>query len=570
MPIHQHPLLSQKQEDHILASLVAGKLLSEQDLQDLTQQAEREGRARFDIAVERTNLSQAQAGQLIAREHGWRYADLAKWKPTTSAHTAIPVSIAKAQSVILTELAEDSASVAIGDPRDMRVSHLLEKKLRRPLKVYFSAKEDIGRALRWYKTSIVGQVDELLARHKESLKTGKQDDSIPKLVTLILRHAITNGASDVHVEPQREEVTVRMRVDGLMQKELSLPVAVLELIILRLKVLARLATDEHTVPQDGKITIPDEEDPHRFTDARLSIVPTIIGEKAVLRLMTSLERGLNINRLGLSHTDLEMMKQQANRSWGMILVTGPTGSGKTTTLYSVLKQINDPTSNLMTIEDPVEYELPGLTQIQVNSEVGLTFATGLRTIVRQDPDIILVGEIRDEETADIAVNSAMTGHLVLSTLHTNDAATSFPRLLDMGVEPFLAASTVNVVIAQRLVRKICTHCIQSEEATLDELANRLPIRALELLGRQQKTLRMYRGAGCPLCKFSGYLGRVGIFEMLEVTPEIKKLIMDRSTADDISAMAKKQGMKSMFEDGVDKVIQGVTTVEEVYRVATST
>ncbi len=210
----------------------------------------------------------------------------------------------------------------------------------------------------------------------------------------------------------------------------------------------------------------------------------------------------------------------------------------------------------------------GLTQIQVNSEVGLSFAAGLRSIVRQDPDIILVGEIRDEETADIAVNSAMTGHLVLSTLHTNDAATAFPRLLDMNVEPFLVASTVNVVVAQRLVRKICTHCIQSQETSLEELANQLPIRALELLGRQSTTLRMYKGVGCPLCKQTGYLGRVGIFEILEVTPDIKKMIMDNANAEQIAQLAKKQGMKTMFEDGIEKVLQGVTTIEEVYRVAT--
>lgn len=564
-----HPLLTVEQEEHILNSLVAGNLLTPIDIKEVRRQSEMEDTPAFNLAIDRTNLTQAQAGQLIAREFNWRFTDLSKWKPTSTAHSLVTGRMARGRKVLLFALDDNQASVASDDPRDMRGVHLLEKKLGRPAKLYFAMHSDIKASFRWYKTDIKPAVEALVAKHAESVRTGVQDDAIPKMLDLIIRHAIAISASDLHIEPQRNELLIRMRVDGLMQQELSLPLSIHELVILRIKVLARLQTDEHMVPQDGKISIVDEDDVTQHTDVRISIVPTIIGEKAVLRLMTSMERGLNLNRLGFAKSDLDIMKRHAARSWGMILVTGPTGSGKTTTLYSVLKTLNVPEDNLMTIEDPVEYEMKGLTQIQVNTQVGLTFASGLRTIVRQDPDIILVGEIRDEETADIAVNAAMTGHLVLSTLHTNDAATAFPRLLEMNVEPFLVASTVNIVVAQRLVRKICTHCIRSEESSLDELANRLPIHALEMLGRQNNKLRLYRGMGCNMCKFTGYLGRQGIFEILEVTPEIKRLIMTHANADEIGVVAKKQGMRTMFEDGIDKVIQGVTTIEEVYRVAVS-
>ncbi len=566
----KHQLLSIEQEEHILNSLVAGNLLTPTDIKDVRRQSELEDMPAFDLAIERTNLSGAQSGQLIAREFNWRFTDLSKWKPTSNAHTLVTGSMARSRRILLFALDDMQASVATDDPRDMRGVHLLEKKLGRPARMYFAMHNDLKSAFRWYKTDIKPAAETLVKRHQDAVRTGIQDDSIPKLLDLIMRHAVASGASDLHIEPHRNEFIIRMRVDGIMQQELTLPMAIHELVILRIKVLAKLATDEHMMPQDGKLAIIDEDDVNQRTDVRISIVPTILGEKCVMRLMTAMERGLNLNRLGLARSDLEIMKRQAARSWGMILVTGPTGSGKTTTLYSVLKMLNDPEDNLMTIEDPVEYEMKGLTQIQVNSQVGLSFATGLRTIVRQDPDIILVGEIRDEETADIAVNAAMTGHLVLSTLHTNDAATAFPRLLEMNVEPFLVASTVNIVVAQRLVRKICTHCIRSEESSLDELANRLPIHALEMLGRQNTKLRLYRGMGCSMCKFTGYLGRQGIFEILEVTPEIKKMIMLHANADEIAVQAKKQGMRTMFEDGIDKVIQGITTIEEVYRVAVST
>lgn len=564
-----HPLLTREQEDHIVASLAAARLLSENDIADAKRHAELNEGTLFDLAIERTALSPAEATQLIAREFGWRVIDLARWKPTAGVHTKIPLEVAKMQRMLPFAEEDDHLDLALEDPRSLVAAHLLEKTCGHAVRIFLASHVDIKHSLRWYKIDITSTVKELLKVHDAAVKSGAQDDSIPKLFDVIVRHAIASGASDLHIEPQRDELLIRIRIDGLMQTELILPMNIHELMLLRAKVLARLRTDEHMVPQDGKITIADEDDPRQHTDIRLSIVPTIVGEKAVMRIMASSDQGLNLNRLGLERADLETMKRQADRSWGMILVTGPTGSGKTTTLYSILRTLNVPEDNLMTIEDPVEYEVKGLTQIQVNTQVGLTFASGLRTIVRQDPDVILVGEIRDEETASIAVNSAMTGHLVLSTLHTNDAATAFPRLLDMRVEPFLIASTVNIVVAQRLVRRICTHCIHSEETTLDELANDLPIHALELLGRQRTTLRLYRGLGCPMCKHSGFLGRVGIFEMLEMTPEIKKLILSHASADQIAIEAKKQGMRTMFEDGIEKVLQGVTTIEEVYRAAES-
>lgn len=569
MGMLSHPLLTAEQEKHIVDSLIGANLLSVNDLDVVQKHAALNEGTLFDLAIEHTNLTVSQAAQMIAREHNWRFMDLDRWRPTDTNHMKIPLTLAKAKHVVLFSSLEQEAHIAMADPRDTETFHLVEKYLGVPTRAYFAAKEQIKTALRWYKIDIHETVARLVAMHEAAVKTKAQDNSVPQLFDVLIRHAIASGASDMHIEPQREGTAIRIRIDGLMQTELMLPQTIHDLLILRVKVLARLRTDEHMVPQDGKISIFDEDDARERTDVRISIVPTIVGEKAVMRILSSSEQGLNLNRLGFSRQDLETMKRQSERSWGMILVTGPTGSGKTTTLYGLLKILNVPEDNLMTIEDPVEYETKGLTQIQVNSDVGLTFASGLRTIVRQDPDVILVGEIRDEETANIAVNAAMTGHLVLSTLHTNDAATAFPRLLDMNVEPFLVASTVNIVVAQRLVRKICTHCIRSEETSLEELGNRLPIHALELLGKQQKTLRLFKGQGCPMCKNSGYLGRIGIFEMLEVTPDIKRMIMNHANADEIAAQAHKQGMRTMFEDGIEKVLEGLTTIEEVYRVSTT-
>jgi type IV pilus assembly protein PilB len=396
------------------------------------------------------------------------------------------------------------------------------------------------------------------------------DTTAIELIDAIINYAYQGGASDIHIEPEEEYTLIRYRQDGLLHDIARIPVRLHDNLLTRLKVLSRLATDEQRAAQDGKIrhqTQWGEE-----IEIRLSILPTTQAEKAVMRLLADKSQEFNLTNLGFSQGDYKQMAEVIQRPWGAILVTGPTGSGKSTTLYSILKVLNTREVNIATIEDPVEYDMEGVAQTQVNEKTGLTFAKGLRSLVRQDPDIIMVGEIRDAETASIAVNAAMTGHLVLSTLHTNDAATAFPRLQEMDVEDFLIASTVNVVVAQRLVRKICANCIASVQidAVTEELLARNPHVAAYLKNiAGKKTLRgitIYKGKGCHVCHESGYHGRIGVFEVLTVSEKIRQAVMAHKNADEIRDLALEEGMTTMVYDGVRNVTLGVTTLEEVMRV----
>ncbi|OGY63268.1 MAG: hypothetical protein A3I24_03795 [Candidatus Harrisonbacteria bacterium RIFCSPLOWO2_02_FULL_41_13b] len=387
--------------------------------------------------------------------------------------------------------------------------------------------------------------------------------SIISLVDAMIESAFKSRASDIHMDPEESRVRVRFRIDGVMHETYELPKGIQSEISTRIKVLSGLRTDEHQAAQDGRFRISIKGDGGAFVDIRVSIVPTYYGENVVMRLLAEQAGVFNLEGLGFVGKDLEKVKRAVTKPYGMILATGPTGSGKTTTLYTILKILNTPEVSIVTVEDPVEYAISGIDQIQVNPRTNLTFAKGLRAILRQDPNIIMVGEIRDEETAGIAVNAALTGHLLLSTLHTNDAPTAFPRLIDMKVEPFLIASTVNVVIGQRLVRRICLHCKvekQPSEGELKSLSEILPPEALK--GK----MVFYVGKGCKACDESGYLGRVGIHEVMEVEDEIRDGIMHRANADEIRTIAVKNGMTTMIQDGFSKVLEGLTTVEEILRV----
>ena len=385
----------------------------------------------------------------------------------------------------------------------------------------------------------------------------------------MLDYGQENKSSDIHLEPHSKNIVVRFRIDGIMHDVLEIPKQLSDLMLSRIKILAKMRTDVHRAAMDGKLRHKTDEE---TIDVRVSIVPVTQGENVVMRLLSVKSRKFNLSDLGFSGNDLKKVKRTIKNPHGMILVTGPTGSGKTTTLYAVLKLLNQREVHISTIEDPVEYDIEGVSQIQVNPKTNLTFSKGLRAIVRQDPDIIMVGEIRDEETAGIAVNAALTGHLVLSTLHTNDSATALPRLLDMGVEPFLVGSTVNIVIAQRLVRKICEKCrasymLTSGERKLIELAPAI-YDACKLKGSADLTnIRLYKGNGCKVCANTGYSGRVGVFEVLQMTEAVKELIMKHATSSEIKKYALGEGMVTMLEDGIEKVIQGVTTLSEVLRVA---
>lgn len=384
--------------------------------------------------------------------------------------------------------------------------------------------------------------------------------SITQLVNLIIRKAWEAKASDIHIDPTAESVIVRYRIDGIVYDILNLPKEDQPLIITRIKVLSGLRTDEHAMAQDGRFRLHEDD---TDIDLRISIVPTYSGEDVVMRLLVGEARLISLEDLGFAKRDLELINHYVHRPHGMILATGPTGSGKTTTLYSILQILNKREVSIVTIEDPIEYSVQGITQIQVNPQTNLTFAAGLRSIVRQDPNIIMVGEIRDNETAGIAVNAAMTGHLLLSTIHTNDAATTLPRLLDMGIEPFLIASTVNIAIGQRLVRKLCVKCKTQYTPTQEEkmaLSSVIPEKLLSTLDKA------WRAPGCSECNQTGYAKRIGIYEVLEVNEPIKRLIMKRASATEIHQAALENGMTSMLEDAYRKAVNGDTSLEEVLRV----
>jgi len=392
------------------------------------------------------------------------------------------------------------------------------------------------------------------------------DRSVPiiELVQSIIEEAQALRASDIHIEPSDTAVTVRLRVDGVLQDTFTLPIGILSEVISRIKVLAWLRTDEHQAAQDGRFraTLLNGQ----CIDVRVSITPTYYGENAVLRLLADNSADHTLISLGFSEADQKKIISAVKRPYGMILATGPTGSGKTTTLYSLIKMLNRKDVSIITIEDPIEYAVSGITQIQINPRTGLTFAAGLRSILRQDPNIIMVGEIRDAETAGIAVNTALTGHLLLSTLHTNDSATTLPRLLDMGIDTYLVASTVNIAIGQRLVRRICAHCkeeVKLTEAEQDALTEALPTR-LRLPG-QEFPSTFFKGVGCSHCDDSGYSGRIGINEVLVVGSEVRDAILRKSSAMVIKDIAIANGMTTMFEDGFNKAVAGETTISEILR-----
>ncbi len=398
------------------------------------------------------------------------------------------------------------------------------------------------------KTSVLEQ---------EIYKNG--DISIVNLVNLIIEEAEKNRASDVHISPTEKNTKIKFRIDGILQEAYLLPKNIHNEIISRIKVISKLRTDEHQSAQDGRFRY--DFNNNKFIDIRVSIVPAYYGENAVLRLLSDKQENLDLEELGFDKEDVEKITKALKRQSGMILSTGPTGSGKTTTLYSLIKKINSSETSIVTIEDPIEYAIENIEQIQVNSKNGLTFANGLRSILRQDPDVIMVGEIRDKETANIAVNTSLTGHLLLSTIHTNDAVSVVPRLIDMGIEEYLIATTLNISIGQRLVRKICSNCKEeSDEIIAHDI---LKDEKIKKIINQSK---IYKGRGCKKCNHTGYKGRISINEIMVVDEEIRQAILKRINTEDIRKICIKKGMTTMFEDGCKKVSMGITTLSEIIRV----
>lgn len=570
--------------DFLNDSAVLDKKIVEENFEQATQQNKKLG----DLLLEKKLINETELQKLYSYILGIPFVSLEKAMITSDILQIIPEPIAKKYNIVAFEKDGINLKVAMLNPEDLQTIDFIKKKTGLKIIPCLTTDESIKVILKQYEKTLKAEFGDIISNNSQDVGNGDanenledlaQDIPIIRIADTLLKHAMLQSASDIHIEPDEKEVRVRYRIDGVLHEAMTLPKQVLSGLVARIKVLSNLKLDEHRLPQDGRFKIEKEGYKISF---RVSILPVFEGEKIVMRLLDESSKGLTLEKMGLSGNALEIVHRQIKRPNGMILVTGPTGSGKTTTLYTVMDILNTPEVNISTVEDPVEYRMPRVNQTQVNAKIGMTFAAALRALLRQDPDIIMVGEIRDKETMEIAIHSAMTGHLVLSTLHTNSAAGTLPRLLDMGAEPFLVASTVNVIIAQRLVRKLCNECRASytlDDKELDALKASFDMdEILEAMKESQqlkgvikkssnwKDIQFYRAKGCDQCKNEGYKGRSGIYEVLEVDDEIGKLISQNSSTDEIEKKAKEKGMINMSEDGFIKAAQGITSVEEILRV----
>jgi len=584
-----------------LTDIDLGKILldlsyvSEEDLKKAQEQAKNHGVSLKEALVELDLLSQELYESAIAEHYKMAYYDVDKNPPNADLVSLLPEDIARTYNAVVVKKDGDNVMVATSDPTNALLEEAVRTNLGQEIAIFPETEDDankqtsrksaaagrfgFGKEKKAERAAFAGKIEMVYASRKaiesffvhyrKPLATRFQAiidanrKVAPEILEEIFNDAIQLRASDIHMEPQEKIVIVRFRVDGVLHEAGRIPREYYEGVVNRIKIASNLHIDEHFSAQDGAIRY---DTGNGTMDIRVSIVPIVDGEKIVMRLLSEYVRSLTLTDLGFTEKHRRQLEEASRKPFGMILTTGPTGSGKSTTLYALLKLRNHPDVNISTIEDPVEYKVQGINHIQVNPETNLTFAQGLRALMRQDPNIILVGEIRDGETASIAVNAALTGHLLFSTLHANDAATSVPRLLEMGVEPFLLASTLEVVIAQRLVRRICPRCRYSYSVTPEE-AGKLFKNADKFFGSKGQIL-LYKGKGCEACGGIGYQGRIAIHELLVITPAIEKLIVARASSADIEAQARKEGLASLFEDGFEKVLGGTTTIEELLRVAT--
>ncbi len=503
------------------------------------------------------------------------YKDLSNIKVDKKILNILPELFARRHKAAPIEADKNTITVAMVDPENLEIVQLIKKSTGRDVVPVLATTEDINRILNQYSglekevETVIKDTDleiskkEIAQAQNENVETSGEDSPTSKIVLSLMRRAVREKASDIHVEPYENAVVIRFRIDGVLRERIRLPKTIQAAIIARLKIIANLKIDEHRLPQDGRFMI--EIDKNRV-DFRLSILPVADGEKAVMRVLDKSQGILSLEEIGVRGRSYDIVKNNVKKSFGMTLVCGPTGSGKTTTLYALLGQLMDVGVNIVTLENPIEYRIEGINQSQVNPDIKYNFADGLRAIVRQDPDIIMVGEIRDKPTAEIAIQSALTGHIVLSTLHTNNAAGAFPRLIDMGVEPFLISSSVNTVIAQRLARKICEHCKESYNPSAQELQTIKEELAKIKDYKMPAKMNFFKGKGCEVCNDTGYQGRVGLFEILDVNTAIKELANQSSDDSKISAQAIADGMTTMMQDGLMKAIDGITSLEEVWRV----
>lgn len=575
--------LDQKKFEEVLVSL---KLVTKDQLDSAKIESVRSGKELDDVLLALRILPREDIVKARAISIGVPYVDLSNVKVDQNILKNLSKEMAKKYNAVPFGFSGNMLNVAMLNPNNVQVIEFVERKSGFRVNPYMASEEGIKR--------IIDQYQDLSAEVSEALKAVDvtpiiktpvgsddkigdlvQDAPVTRAVNTILEYAVKSKASDIHVEPWEDALKIRYRIDGILQETMSLPVHIEAALVSRIKILSNLKIDEHRVPQDGRFEINVE---NQEIDIRVSISPTVHGEKVVMRLLNKSAGVIDLEALGIRGRAFNMIVEGIKRPHGMILSTGPTGSGKTTTLYAVLTRLNTTAVNIITLEDPVEYQVKGVNQIQINSAVGLTFASGLRSVLRQDPDVIMVGEIRDAETADLAVQSSLTGHTVLSTLHTNSASGVLPRLLDMEIEPFLIASTVSISIGQRLVRKLCPKCKEEYKATpsLNEaiektIGHLLPKdeKELKALGYEKapkfgaKEFNLYKAKGCPQCNNTGYAGRIGIFEVFGMSTEMEKLVVNHATTSEIQKQAIAEGMITLRQDGFFKALEGITTIEEV-------
>ncbi len=535
-----------------------------------------------------------EAGSLVSQEDLYKaksivfnipFKDVKSQNITKEIFNIIEEADARSHMVLPFDKKDNKVLLAMANPLDGQAIQYLSRKYNIEIEPYLAIPSDIlniidSKASAQIEGNVVEEVEAANIAFKiddtasdignlADFTNTVADAPIVKIINTILDYGVKFRASDIHIEPEKKNLRFRFRIDGILQEKLAIPLSLAPAIVSRIKILSKLKIDEKRIPQDGRFNVKVGKE---IVDLRVSSLPIVYGEKIVIRLLRKTGGITKVEELGLQNESFEKFKSALSLTKGIILITGPTGSGKTQSLASAISSINNDTLNILTLEDPVEIEIDGVNQVQVNSEVGLTFASGLRAFLRQDPNVIMVGEIRDEETARLATQASLTGHLVFSTIHTTSAAGAIPRLLDMGIEPFLISSTLEVVVAQRLVRKVCNTCTikyQAEKSLMNDISSIME--GTDVLSKYLKdnnsVLYLNKARGCSVCDGTGYLGRIGIFEILVMDENIREKILNKATSDDIDLYAKKNGMVSLIQDGISKVLDGVTTIEEVYRVA---
>lgn len=586
------PVLLEDTQKQVEALLVKDGLIDAETIAKLHEEAKKNGEPFFQLLVTGEHISSEDLTKAIAQITRVPYVNLSSARVNPKVLSLLPLEVAERYMAVPLGEMQNRLVVAMLDASNVQAVDFLSNKIGRPLKVYMASQDGIESVIKQYGVDVTKDVEKALdqkdaddaanAPKEKNIQTIVQDSPISKALAAIMEYAAKSRASDIHIEPLEKELKIRCRIDGVLREIMKLPKATEPALISRIKILSNLKIDEHRIPQDGQFTIMVSGKP---IDLRIAISPVVWGEQCVIRLLDKTGTSLKLEDMGYSGRALRTIREGIKNPNGMILTSGPTGSGKSTSLYALIQEIKSDEINIVTLEDPVEYKMDGINQIQVNADVGLTFASGLRSILRQDPDVVMVGEIRDSETASLAVQAALTGHLVLSTLHTNSAAGILPRLLDMGIEPFLIASTVRTVIGQRLVRRlnkpesveatqIETKAIQDtigaflpkkeedKQAVIDDLA----YGDLPLLGQNAYTL--YKGKDTPITP-GGYKGRLGLYEVFGITEEIQELIINHATSAQIQEKAQEQGMITMRQDGYFKALTGRTSVAEVNRVAAS-